>query len=287
MRISGFEDTYFPKNKLIRIQGGLIDLSLPHVMGILNLTPDSFFERSRTQQIDDAISRVDEMLKYGASIIDLGGQSTRPEAKEQSKDEELKRVMRVFPVLRSTFPKAIFSIDTFRSSVAEQTLEAGADLINDISGGRFDSDLLDVVARYKVPYILMHNGASFEKMHIHTHSDQLFRDLIVYFSKQLAMMEEKGITDCILDPGFGFGKTMIENFELVDRIQDLSMLGRPLLIGISRKSMIYKTLNTSPEEALNGTTVLHTKALLSGVSILRVHDVKEAMETIQLLQLTH
>lgn len=285
MRISGFEDTYFPKNKFIRVRGELLDLSEPKIMGIINVTPDSFYSPSRKWEIDDVISRTGEMIAAGADIIDIGAQSTRPDAALIDEQEEIKRLIPAVRAIRSAFPKSILSIDTFRSNVVEAAVDQGIDLVNDISGGNFDPNLIPVVAKHKLPYVLMHNNATFDSMHkVGRRNKGVFRDLIFYFSQRIQELQALGLTDIIIDPGFGFGKTIDQNYVLFNRLEDLTLLGRPILVGISRKSMIYKKLDTSPELAINGTTALHTMALKKGASILRVHDVKEAKEIVSLLQ---
>jgi dihydropteroate synthase len=283
MGISRVEDTHFPKNRSIRIKDKLIDLSLPKIMGIINLTSDSFYENSRITDKKSLLKTVELMLAEGADFIDLGGFSTRPGAVEISPEAEINQVVPAIAAIKKEFPNCILSLDTFRGKVAEAGIEQGADIINDISGWQFDASLIDVVAKYKTPYILMHAGNSFETMHQPTKSESVFNELIRYFSEKIIQLKERGIYDVIIDPGFGFSKSMEQNYELFNKLALFTILERPILVGLSRKSMIYKKLNTTPEDALNGTTILNTQALHYGASILRVHDVKEAKQIVQLL----
>ncbi len=280
---SSVEDTHFRSNNLIRIKDKLMDLSTPKVMGIINCTPDSFFKHSQKVKLDDALIQAEKHINEGADILDIGGYSTRPGAIEISTQEELDRVIPVIEKIKSTFEIAI-SLDTFRSEIAEEGLKKGADIINDISGFEIDSKIIDVVAKYKCPYILMHMNGSLENMHSTNENDNIFQEIIAYFSSKINKLKDKGINDIILDPGFGFSKTMNQNYSLLNNLENLKLLHKPILVGISRKSMIYKLLNSSPLEALNGTTVLNTIALQKGAGILRVHDVKEAVETVKLIQ---
>lgn len=271
--------TIFLKNKFINCKGILLNLDEPCIMGILNRTPDSFFDGKSVFLEAEIIEKTKKMLADGAKIIDVGGYSTRPNATEVSEKEELTRILPIIKLLVTEFPKIIISVDTFRSSVAEKCVSYGAALINDISGGDFDEKMLDCVANLKVPYVLMHSNKSLETMHI-TSANNIIENEMSYFSKKIDVLYQKGITDIIIDPGFGFGKTVEQNYQLLKKLVDFKLFELPILVGISRKSMIHKVLNTSPQEALNGTTVLNTFALLNGASILRVHDVKEANETI-------
>jgi len=283
MGISRVEDTHFPKNRSIRIKDKLIDLSLPKIMGIINLTSDSFYENSRIADKKSLLKTVELMLAEGADFIDLGGFSTRPGAVEISPEAEINQVVSAIAAIKKEFPDCILSLDTFRGKVAEAGIEQGADIINDISGWQFDASLIDVVAKFKTPYILMHAGNSFETMHQPTKSESVFNELIRYFSEKIIQLKERGIYDVIVDPGFGFSKSIEQNYELFNKLALFTILERPILVGLSRKSMIYKKLNTTPEDALNGTTILNTQALHYGASILRVHDVKEAKQIVQLL----
>ena len=283
MDFSRVEDTHFPVKRHLRVGDKLLDLSTPKIMGILNLTPDSFYSPSRIMAEENVVSAARKMIEDGADIIDIGGYSTRPGALDVPEDEELNRVIPVVQLLKKEFPDLNLSIDTFRSIVAEQAIRSGADMINDISGWQFDPRLLDVIEEYKVPYVLMHVEGTAETMHNTRSHDHFFRDVIHYFSEKLQELNKRGITDILIDPGFGFSKTVEENYFLIRNLDMLHLLELPLLVGVSRKSMIWKKLDNKPEEALNGTTVLNTQAILKGASIIRVHDVKEAREIVKLL----
>ena len=267
----------------INCKGRLIDLSSPKVMGILNSTPDSFFEDSRTQNKSDILKKAEMMLEEGATFIDIGGYSSRPDAENVAENEELKRVVPAIELLVKEFPEILISVDTFRSKVAEEAIGAGAALINDISAGRLDEKMMSIIAQHQVPYIMMHMHGTPKTMKQLTAYDDLVSDITYYFSEKIKEARTLGINDLILDPGFGFAKTTDQNFELLKKSALFSSFKLPVLIGISRKTMIHKTLNISPKKALNGTTVLNTLALTKGAAILRVHDVKEAMETIKLV----
>ena len=264
--------------------GRLIDLSTPRIMGILNSTPDSFYTGSRIPGIDEALARAGAMLRDGATFLDIGGYSTRPGAAEVSEEEELRRVLPLVEALTTAFPEALLSIDTFRSRVAREALEAGAALVNDVSAGLRDPEMLPLVAEKRVPCIMMHMRGTPADMAGLTAYDDLIGEILTYFSERLAAARALGITDLIADPGFGFAKTRAQNFELLAGLSAFQELGTPLLVGISRKSMIWKTLEIEPSQALNGTTALHMLALQGGAHILRVHDVKEASECIRLWQ---
>lgn len=265
----------------INVRGQLLDLSEPCVMGILNVTPDSFYAESRKQSDEDILQRANEILEQGAKIIDIGAYSSRPGADEVSPEEETERLTHALRLIRAAHPDAILSIDTFRAGVAETCVrDFGADIINDISGGELDPDMFETVARLQVPYILMHMKGTPQNMQQDTHYDDLLADILQYFGRKIDELHELGVNDIILDPGYGFAKTLEQNYELLRNQQALLQFGLPLLVGVSRKSMIYRLLGTTPQEALNGTSVLNTIALTKGASILRVHDVREAMETI-------
>ncbi|MDC8006147.1 dihydropteroate synthase [Aureisphaera galaxeae] len=251
-------------------------------MGILNITTDSFFEGSRVTDSAKILSKAATMLEEGATFLDIGGYSTRPGAQEVSVDEELKKVIPAIEAICKEFPEAIVSIDTFRSKVAQSALEAGASMINDISGGGMDEAMLSVAASHQVPYIMMHMRGTPHTMMDDTEYDNITTDVLLYFSERLAAARAAGINDVIVDPGFGFSKTLAQNFELFDHLEQFQHIDAPLLVGISRKSMIYKTLKSTAFDALNGTTALHSIALEKGASILRAHDVKEAVECITL-----
>ena len=266
----------------INCKGKLIDLRTPQIMGILNLTPDSFYSGSRVQAIDLALTRADQMLQAGATCIDLGGYSSRPGAEDISEDQEKSRVLPVISALSRNFPEAVISIDTFRSGVAREAVESGAAIINDISAGMLDEAMLEVVAEKQVPYIMMHMRGNPITMSRMTDYENLIEEILFYFSLRIAEARKYGIVDLIADPGFGFAKSRTQNFEILSHFSAFKVLGIPLLAGLSRKSMIWKTLGVSAEEALNGTTALHMVALASGANLLRVHDVQEAKECIRL-----
>lgn len=266
----------------INCKGNLIDLSTPRVMGILNITPDSFYDGGRHISKKKFIPHAEMMLRDGATFIDVGAYSSRPGAANISEEEELKRILPVVEMLMQEFPESLLSIDTFRSEVAEQCIAAGAAIVNDISGGSLDSKMLSTVAKLQVPYILMHMRGTPQDMKGLNEYKDLVQDILFYFSERTEQAREMGINDLIVDPGFGFSKNIQQNFELMSRLELFRNLDLPLLAGISRKSLIYKTFGTTPDEALNGTTVLNTIALLKGAHILRVHDVKEAVECAKL-----
>lgn len=277
------KDTFLNRKITLNIKGELFDLSKPCVMGILNLTPDSFFEKSRINDLNSALKRVETCLLEGASFIDIGAYSSRPGAADVSTDEELRRIIPVIEAIVKEFPQARLSIDTFRARVAEESIHAGAHLINDISGGSLDPEMFRTVGALNVPYILMHMKGNPQNMQQAPVYDHVGLAVISYFAEKITALRALGVQDIILDPGFGFAKTLDHNYQLLNYLQNLEILGLPVLTGISRKSMIYKLLGTSPEEALNGTTVIHTLALLKGSKILRVHDVRAAMECIALV----
>lgn len=272
-------------SKTINIKGQLLSLDEPQVMGILNVTPDSFYARSRKQTEAAIIDRIETILREGASIIDVGGYSSRPDAAEVSETEEMQRLEMALQPLLQHYPDVVVSVDTFRSSVARQCVEKyGVAMINDISGGELDERMFDTVAQLRVPYIMMHMRGTPQTMQQQTDYEDVTADLLKYFSQKLERLFRLGVNDVILDPGFGFSKTLTQNYELMRHLSDFRIFGLPLLVGVSRKSMIYKLLGTTPEESLNGTTVLHTYALLQGADILRVHDVRAAKEAIRIVQ---
>jgi dihydropteroate synthase len=266
----------------INCKGNLIDLTTPKVMGILNLTPDSFYDGGKYGNEKDILEQTKKMLSEGATFIDVGAYSSRPGAKHITADEELKRIVPVIKLLVTTFPDIILSVDTFRSKVAIACIKEGAAIINDISAGEMDENMFATVAALGVPYIMMHMKGTPQNMQQNPSYDNITEEVIFYFSNKIAQARSFGINDIILDPGFGFGKTIEHNYTLLNEQELLKNIELPLLIGLSRKSMIYKTLNTTAENALNGTTAMHTISLLKGATILRVHDVKEAMECITL-----
>lgn len=266
----------------INCKGQLIDLTTPKVMGILNVTPDSFFDGGKYKDESTLLNQVERMLKHGATFIDIGGYSSRPGAEHVSEDEELNRVLPVIELILKHFSETLISVDTFRSKVARKSIETGAALINDISAGKLDDNMLSTIGKLGVPYIMMHMKGNPKTMQQQTDYKDLVKEVISYFAERIAAAHAEKINDIIIDPGFGFAKTLEQNYELLNHLELLKMLDKPILAGVSRKSMIYKTLNTSADDALNGTTALHMVALQKGAKILRVHDVKEAMECIAL-----
>ncbi|SNB29997.1 Dihydropteroate synthase [Flavobacterium psychrophilum] len=271
----------------INCKGQLIDLSTPKVMGILNVTPDSFYDGGRFVSEKNILIQVENMLQDGANFIDIGGQSSKPKAAIVSIDEELKRVVSIVDLILKKFPETMISIDTFNSKVAQIAVENGAAIINDISAGNLDDNMFETIAKLQVPYIMMHMRGTPQTMQEMTNYDDLLKDILFYFSEKVAKARSFGINDLIIDPGFGFAKTLEQNFELLNKLELFEMLELPILVGVSRKSMIYKTLETTPENALNGTSVLNTIALTKGGNILRVHDVKEAVECVKLYNQLH
>jgi dihydropteroate synthase len=283
MGFSKVEDTHFPKNNYLRVKDKLIDLSDPKIMGIVNLTPDSFYSSSRKTNETALLDAVNQMIIDGADLIDIGGYSTKPGADFVSEEEEFKRISEPISLIKKEFPNILLTLDTFRGKIARRGIDLGVDIINDISGFHYDPDLLDVISDTNTPYILMHVNPEFDKMHQSNPNENIFRDMIYYFSDKLLQLKNRGIVDVIIDPGFGFGKTMEQNYSILKNLNLFHILERPILVGISRKSMIHKKLNISIDDALNGTTILNTQAILKGASILRVHDVKEAKQIIQLI----
>ncbi|AIZ64903.1 dihydropteroate synthase [Hymenobacter sp. DG25B] len=265
-------------------RGRVLDLHRPQVMGILNLTPDSFFAGSRIGAADELLRRAEAMLTAGAAVLDLGGYSTRPGAAEVSEEEEKRRVLPALQALRQRFPEAFLSIDTFRASVAAEAVAAGADILNDISAGTLDADMIATAGRLNVPYVLMHMRGTPQDMAQHTeYAEDLVTELVRFFRDKLAALRAAGVVDVVLDPGFGFAKNAAQNHELLRRLDELRVLGLPILAGLSRKSMVFKPLGLTPDAALTGTVAVNTIALLNGARLLRVHDVAEAMQTIQLV----
>lgn len=272
-----------PRIFTLNCRGQLLTTEQPLVMGILNLTPDSFYSGSRIGETTHLLQRASQMLEEGAAILDIGGQSTRPSGKLLPAEEEQERVIGAIRDIHREFPKAIISIDTFYASVARAAVEAGASVINDISGGKFDPGMMATAAALQAPYICMHIPGTINDMHFIPPYEDIALEVTDYFIQKKEEAAKAGIKDLVIDPGFGFGKTRAQNFELLKKLSLPGMLNVPVLVGVSRKSMIYKTLNTTAEAALNGTTVLNTAALMAGASILRVHDVKEAMEAVKLV----
>ena len=264
--------------RFINVNGQLMDLNHPQVMGILNVTPDSFFSESRKQTERDIIDRTQQILGEGGTIIDIGAYSSRPGATHISIEEEMSRLRKALPIIQAQTSNVIISVDTFRADVAKMCVEEyGVALINDISAGQMDEQMFTTIARLGVPYIIMHMKGTPQDMQIAPQYDHFLKEVFYYFSEKVQRLRDLGVKDIIIDPGFGFGKTLEHNYELMNHLEEFALFELPLLVGISRKSMIYKLLGTTPEEALNGTTALNTIALTKGAHILRVHDVKEAV----------
>lgn len=278
------EKNFFEPKQSLNIKGRLIDLSTPKVMGILNITPDSFYNNSRTKTIDEALIKAAQFLNEGATFIDVGGYSSRPGAQDISINEETDRLVPVVESLVKAFPEAIISIDTFRAKVAQETIEAGAHIINDIAAGDMDEQMFETVAKLQVPYIMMHMQGTPQNMQQNPTYNNVLLEVIDYLAKKVAALKVLHIHDVIIDPGFGFGKTIEHNYELLRQMEAFKIFKLPVLVGFSRKGMIYKTLGTTAAEALNGTSVLNTIALQKGAGILRVHDVKEAVECVRLVE---
>ena len=281
------QNNVFYTNKTLNVRGKVLDLSTPRVMGILNVTPDSFYDGGKFTEAKSILNQAQRMLDEGADIIDVGGYSSRPGALEVTVEEEAERVLSAIQPILKRFPDTILSIDTFRSSIAKKAVEAGAAIINDISGGEQDDDMFQTVASLNVPYILMHMQGTPQTMTKLTEYENFMKDITEYFHKKIYRLHQLGVKDIVIDPGFGFAKTVEQNFELLQHLDYLKIMGLPILAGLSRKSMIWRTLNQAPEEALTGTIALNTAALLKGASILRVHDVKEAVACIKLISRLH
>jgi dihydropteroate synthase len=272
----------------IRCNGRLIDLSVPKVMGILNVTPDSFYANSRIKNETELLRKTEQMLYEGAGFIDIGGYSSRPGATDISEDEERKRLLPAVELLHKNFPGIMISVDTFRSRIAKEAVQAGACMINDISGGQADKKMFDTVAELKVPYILMHMRGTPQTMQTLTaYNPDPVTEINRFFSEKIRELHQRNHNDIIIDPGFGFAKTVEQNYFILNRLERFTIHRKPLLVGISRKSMLFKPLKTNPENARNATTVAHTIALLKGASILRVHDVKEAVEAVKIVTMLH
>ena len=279
------KDTFFRKKATINAGGRLIDLSTPKVMGIINLTPDSFFAGSRKQSVDGAVKQAGEMLAAGATFLDLGAYSSRPGADDVSIEEELNRLIPVIEAIVFASPDAILSVDTFRAKVAEAAIKAGAYIINDISGGQLDDEMFATVARLQVPYVLMHMKGNPRTMNKIAEYEDVFAEVYDYFAERYYQLRMLGVHDVIIDPGFGFAKKRGHSYALMSRLQDFDQLQLPVLAGVSRKTMIYGLLGITAEEALSGTTALNTIALTKGANILRVHDVKEAVEAVKIWEM--
>jgi dihydropteroate synthase len=281
------KDKIFKIKNTLNLRGSLVSLETPAVMGILNVTPDSFYSLSRKTQSGTILTAAEKMLKDGALIIDIGGYSSRPGADHISSQEELKRVILAIELIIKEFPSTNISVDTFRSEVARTAIEAGACMINDISGGELDPLMFDTIVDLKVPYIMMHMKGTPQNMVKNSNYDHLIKEVLLFFARKVDELRLRGVSDIILDPGFGFSKTPDQSYEILRNLNYFKALGLPLLAGLSRKSMIYKTLGITAHEALNGTTALNMIALMNGASLLRVHDVKEAKETIELYKSTY
>lgn len=277
-----------PKEPLtLNLGGELVSLSRPLVMGILNVTPDSFYSGSRTQDKEEIANRVNTIVSEGADIIDIGAYSSRSNAENISPEVEMKRLSTGLDIVRKLYPEAKVSVDTFRADIASRCVkEYGVQMINDISGGTLDNRMFETVGELKVAYVLMHMRGTPQTMMQQTRYEQIIPEMLYYFAERIARLESLGVNDIVIDPGFGFGKTLDDNYQLMNRLDEFARIGLPLLVGISRKSMIYKLLDKTPEESLNGTSVLNTLALLGGADILRVHDVKEAVETVKIVSKT-
>jgi dihydropteroate synthase len=279
------KDTVFHKKATINARGRLMDLSHPQVMGIINLTPDSFFADSRKPTVADALQQAGQMLADGAAMLDLGAYSSRPGATDISVQEETDRLLPVIEAIVNTYPDAVLSIDTFRTQVAEAAINAGAHMINDIGGGQLDADMFATIARLQVPYILMHMKGTPQTMVQEARYQDVWSEVFDYLVERYETLRSMGVHDVIIDPGFGFAKTAYQSYALMNRLQEFERLRLPVLVGVSRKRMIYGLLGTTAAEALNGTTVLNTIALTKGANILRVHDVKEAVEAVKIWEM--
>jgi dihydropteroate synthase len=277
------KDTFFSAKALVNIHGELVDISSPSVMGIINITPDSFYKGSRFNDVKSIIERTNQIVAEGAKFADVGAYSSRPGAEDIDEETEKERLKPALSAIKKEFPNLIVSLDTFRSSVAEWAVgEYGIEIINDISGGSLDDKMYTTVAKLKTPYILMHMRGTPSNMNQMAHYNNITREVMTELSAKLVKLRENGVNDVIIDPGFGFARTIENSYQMLNALEAFHVFGLPLLIGVSRKAMVYKSLDITPDEALNGTTVLHTIALLKGVNILRVHDVKEAVETIKI-----
>lgn len=279
------KDTFFQIKHTLNMGGKIIDLTESKVMGILNITPDSFFSGSRVQSEKEILQQAEKMLTEGADFLDLGAYSSRPDAENISTEEELNRLIPAVKIIAQHFPEALISVDTFRASVAQRAVEAGAHIINDISGGNLDVQMFKTVGKLQVPYILMHMKGTPQTMKNLNQYENMMQEMCFYFSEKIAQLKQLGLKDIIIDPGFGFAKNITQNYQLLNHLEDLNLFGLPVLAGLSRKSMLWKSLKITPEEALNGTSVLNTIALQKGVKILRVHDVKEARECVKIYNL--
>lgn len=277
------KNTVFQQKSTLNVRGTLLDLSSPKIMGILNLTPDSFYDGGRNNTLTAALKKTEQLLTEGADMIDVGAYSSRPGAVHISEEEEHERMIPVIRAIIREFPGTILSIDTFRSGIARASVQEGAGMINDISAGSLDENMFKTIAEIKVPYILMHMKGTPQNMAQNTDYENITADVCRYFSEKISQLKEMGVYDLIIDPGFGFAKTLEQNYELLSNLEALKICGHPVLAAVSRKSMIYKLLDSDAEHALNGTTAVNTIALMKGANILRVHDVKEAKEVIRIV----
>lgn len=273
------------KNIRFNFINKLVDIELPAIMGIINYTPDSYYANSRVKSIDQAIKKVASMINDGAAIIDIGAESTRPQSTPLIAEEEIDRLSNILPFIRREFPTIIISIDTYHAKTAKFAIDEGADIINDISGGLMDPEIITTVAKEHIPYVAMHMQGTPSTMQLNPHYDNLIMEINYFFSKRLRVLQDAGIHDVIIDPGFGFGKTIEHNYQILNHLKDFTIHEKPILVGLSRKSMIYKALNISPEDALCPTSALNLQALINNADILRVHDVKETNYIIQLYKL--
>jgi len=283
---SAHESNFFSVNRTLNVGGTILDLGTPRVMGVLNVTPDSFYDGGRYNSDDEILRQAEKMLTEGATFIDVGAYSSRPGAADVSPNEELKRAVHAITLVIDKFPEAVVSVDTFRSEVAHAAVQEGAAMVNDISSGKLDVNMIETIARLNVPYIAMHMRGNPRTMNDQTDYQNLLIDITNHLREKTRTFREAGIKDIIIDPGFGFSKTIEQNYLLLNNLEYLKILGQPIMVGVSRKSMIWKTLATTPDLALNGTTVLNTIAILKGANVIRVHDVKAAMEVIKLVATT-
>lgn len=278
------KNTFFRKNLTLNLRGNILDLGIPRIMGVLNITPDSFFAQSRVSQEYDLLQKAEQMLNEGASLIDIGAYSSRPNAYHTSEEEEIQRLLPALQNIRKAFPEAYLSVDTFRPEVARIAIDNGVDIINDIYGGGETELMFNLVAKTQTPYIMMHCRGTVQNRQEYTEYEHLISDIFAYFQQKLIRIQNLGLKDCIVDVGFGFAKTLDQNYTLLKHLDQFQLLHRPLLVGVSRKSMIFNLLKTDAENALNGTSIANTIALIKGANILRVHDVKEAVECVKICQ---
>ena len=287
MKLISDEDTFLNMKITLNCKGRILDLSTPAIMAVINITPDSFYNEGSIPDVNEALLVAEKMLNEGADILDIGGQSTRPGAKRISSEAEWLRIGNAIEIIHKKFPDTIISVDTFYSDVAKKAISAGASIVNDISGGELDSDMHSFISESNVPYVLMHMQGNPENMQDNPTYDNVVADVLKFFIKKVNELRLKGVSDIIIDPGFGFGKTLVDNYTLLKNLSVFHMLDCPILAGLSRKSMVTRSLNIKSEGALNGTTVLNTIALLNGASLLRVHDVREAVEVRKIIEQYH